>query len=160
MHNTNKLLKEQREYLKWKNKMGSKKEEINKIQKQNATLSSTAKKTLTKTKSSSNTANNTNKTTTSNAPITTIGGKKKMSFGANEYEDYKIYEKKVLDKMAKEELYADVGTTKDILGEFVDKVIERSLYLYKNRHCHSCARRLSKGESTYNCPKCHHLLNM
>ena len=160
MHNTNKLLKEQREYLKWKNKMGSKKEEINKIQKQNATLSSTAKKTLTKTKSSSNTANNTNKTTTSNAPITTIGGKKKMSFGANEYEDYKIYEKKVLDKMAKEELYADVGTTKDILGEFVDKVIERSLYLYKNRHCHSCARLLSKGESTYNCPKCHHLLNM
>ena len=38
--------------------------------------------------------------------------------------------------------------------------LERSLYLYKNRHCHSCARLLSKGKSTEGCPKCHHLLQV
>jgi hypothetical protein len=64
----------------------------------------------------------------------------KRKFASNDYEEYKIYEQKVMDKLAKEELYADVGNTRDLLGEFVDRVIERSLYLYKNRHCHSCAR--------------------
>ena len=74
-------------------------------------------------------------------------------------ESYKAYEQKVLEKLEKEELVKDVGTTKDIFGEFVDKVIERSLYLYKNRHCHSCARLLAQGKSTRLCPKCHHLLH-
>ena len=84
----------------------------------------------------------------------------KRKFASNDYEEYKIYEQKVMDKLAKEELYADVGNTRDLLGEFVDRVIERSLYLYKNRHCHSCARLLSKGKSTEGCPKCHHLLQV
>ena len=84
----------------------------------------------------------------------------KRKFASNDYEEYKLYEQKVMDKLAKEELYADIGNTRDLLGEFVDRVIERSLYLYKNRHCHSCARLLSKGKSTEGCPKCHHLLQV
>ena len=60
--------------------------------------------------------------------------------------------------MIKEELFDEVGTTKDILGSFVDKVLERSLYLYRNRNCHTCSKLLSMGMSTKKCPKCHHLL--
>lgn len=87
-----------------------------------------------------------------------INNKKRprTTFGADEYEDYKIYEKNILNKIAKEEIYDDIGETKDVLGEFVDKVINRSLYLYKNRHCHFCAQLLSKGQSTHKCPKFHH----
>ena len=151
MHNTNKLLAEQREYMKWKNKMNLKENQKNMIQKQNATLSSNKNVETNNSKSKT-------KTNATNSNLPTENKKKRISFASNEYEEYKIYEAKVLDKLAKEELYADVGSTKDILGEFVDKVIERSLYLYKNRHCHSCARLMSKGKSTYNCPKCHHLL--
>lgn len=151
MHNTNKLLAEQREYMKWKNKMNSKQNQKDMIQKQNATLSSNKNR-------ETNNSKNKVKTNTTNSNLPTENKKKRISFASNEYEEYKIYEAKVLDKLAKEELYADVGTTKDILGEFVDRVIERSLYLYKNRNCHSCARLMSKGKSTYNCPKCHHLL--
>lgn len=87
---------------------------------------------------------------------TLMNKKQKTTFGADEYEDYKIYEKNILEKIAKEEIYDNVGETKDVLGEFVDKVIERSLYLYKNRHCHFCAQLLSKGQSTHKCPKFHH----
>ena len=75
----------------------------------------------------------------------------------NDYDDYKNYENKVLAQMANHEIYDEVGATKDILGEFVDKVLERSLYLYKNRNCHTCARLLAMGKSTTQCPKCHHL---
>ena len=60
--------------------------------------------------------------------------------------------------MMDEELFGEVGTTKDILGTFVDKVLDRSLYIYRNRNCHTCSKLLSMGMSTKKCPKCHHLL--
>ena len=75
------------------------------------------------------------------------------------YTNYKDYEKKILNKMMEEDqLFGGVGTSKDILGSFVDKVLERSLYVYRNRHCHTCAKLLNMGKSTQKCPKCHHLL--
>ena len=56
--------------------------------------------------------------------------------------------------MMDEELFGEVGTTKDILGSFVDKVLDRSLYIYRNRNCHTCSKLLSMGMSTKKCPKC------
>lgn len=73
------------------------------------------------------------------------------------YNNYKDYEGKIMDEIEKRELFNDVGTTEDILGQFVDRVIDRSLYVYKNRNCHTCAKLLSQGKSTYHCPKHHHL---
>ena len=83
---------------------------------------------------------------------------KQKPFKKYGYSDYKEYEKQILNKMIDEDLFDDVGTSKDILGSFVDKVIDRSLYLYKNRNCHTCSKLLSMGMSTQKCPKCHHLL--
>ena len=83
---------------------------------------------------------------------------KERPFKNHNYSEYRDYEKKLLNKMIEEELLGKVGTTKDILGDFVDRVLERSLYLYRNRNCHTCSNLLSKGMSTKKCPKCHHLL--
>lgn len=55
----------------------------------------------------------------------------------------------------KREIFKDIGTRKTIFDEFVDKVVERSLYLYKNNHCQTCSILLSQGKSTQLCPKCH-----
>ena len=84
--------------------------------------------------------------------------KQKSPFHDYDSKNYREYEKQILNNMMNEELFGDVGTSKEILGEFVDKVLHRSLYLYKNRNCHTCAVLLSKGMSTQKCPKCHHLL--
>lgn len=67
------------------------------------------------------------------------------------------YTKDVLDKLARTEFYAEIGTPKEIYNTIKDKVLERSLYLYNNKHCHTCAQCLSLGVSSYKCPKCHHL---
>ncbi len=83
---------------------------------------------------------------------------KEKPFKKHNYSEYREYEKQILNKMINEELFGDVGTTKDILGSFVDKVLDRSLYLYKNRNCHTCSKLLSMGMSSKKCPKCHHLL--
>ena len=83
---------------------------------------------------------------------------KERPFKNYNYSEYKEYEKQILNRMMDEELFGEVGTTKDILGTFVDKVLDRSLYLYKNRNCHTCSKLLSMGMSTKKCPKCHHLL--
>ena len=84
--------------------------------------------------------------------------KQKSPFKKYDYSDYKEYEKKILNNMMDDQLFDGIGTSKDILGKFVDKVLERSLYVYKNRNCHTCAKLLSMGKSTQKCPKCHHLL--
>ena len=84
--------------------------------------------------------------------------KQKSPFKKNDYINYKEYEKKILNNMIDDQLFDGIGTSKDILGQFVDKVLERSLYVYRNRNCHTCAELLSKGKSTQRCPKCHHLL--
>ena len=83
---------------------------------------------------------------------------KERPFKNNNYSEYRDYEKQLLNKMLEEDLFGGVETTKDILGNFVDKVLERSLYLYRNRNCHTCSKLLSMGMSTKKCPKCHHLL--
>ena len=83
---------------------------------------------------------------------------KERPFKNYNYSEYKEYEKQILNRMMDEELFGEVGTTKDILGTFVDKVLDRSLYIYRNRNCHSCSKLLSMGMSTKKCPKCHHLL--
>ena len=83
---------------------------------------------------------------------------KERPFKNYNYSEYKEYEKQILNRMMDEELFGEVGTTKDILGTFVDKVLDRSLYIYRNRNCHSCSKLLSMGMSTKKCPKCHQLL--
>ena len=83
---------------------------------------------------------------------------KERPFKNYNYSEYKEYEKQILNRMKDEELFGEVGTTKDILGTFVDKVLDRSLYIYRNRNCHTCSKLLSMGMSTKKCPKCHHLL--
>ena len=83
---------------------------------------------------------------------------KERPFKNYNYSDYKEYEKQILNRMMDEDLFGEVGTTKDILGSFVDKVLDRSLYIYRNRNCHTCSKLLSMGMSTKKCPKCHHLL--
>ena len=83
---------------------------------------------------------------------------KEIPFKNYNYSEYKEYEKQILNRMMDEELFGEVGTTKDILGTFVDKVLDRSLYIYRNRNCHTCSKLLSMGMSTKKCPKCHHLL--
>ena len=83
---------------------------------------------------------------------------KERPFKNYNYSEYKEYEKQILNRMMDEELFGEVGTTKDILGTFVDKVLDRSLYIYRNRNCHTCSKLLSMGISTKKCPKCHHLL--
>ena len=84
--------------------------------------------------------------------------KQNSPFKKNDYTNYKQYEKEILKNMMDDQLFYGIGTRKDILGEFVDKVLERSLYIYKNRNCHTCAKLLNMGKSTKFCPKCHHLL--
>jgi hypothetical protein len=65
--------------------------------------------------------------------------------------------KDIIDKMAKAEFYGDIGTPHDIYNTIKDKVLERSLYLYPNKNCHTCAQFFSVGLSSHKCPKCHHL---
>ena len=83
---------------------------------------------------------------------------KERPFKNYNYSEYRDYEKQILNRMMDEELFGEVGTTKEILGSFVDKVLDRSLYIYRNRNCHTCSKLLSMGMSTKKCPKCHHLL--
>ena len=83
---------------------------------------------------------------------------KERPFNNYNYSEYRDYEKKLLNKMLEEDLLGGVETSKDILGNFVDKVLDRSLFLYRNRNCHTCSKLLSMGMSTQKCPKCHHLL--
>ena len=84
--------------------------------------------------------------------------KQKLPFQKPDYTNYKEYEKQILSNMMDDQLFDGIGTRQDILGEFVDKVLDRSLYVYRNRNCHTCAKLLSMGKSTQKCPKCHHLL--
>jgi hypothetical protein len=83
---------------------------------------------------------------------------KRISYNNDDF-DENIYKKKVLDQLANAEIYADVGSTRDILNGFVDKCVNRSLYVYRNNNCHTCAQLLAMGKSTTNCPKCHKIFN-
>ena len=84
-----------------------------------------------------------------------INKPKKVPLSIGSYYEFKEYEKKIITN---EEMPYEMENSKDILGEFVDKVIERSYNLYKNRYCSTCAKLLSNGQSTKRCPKNHHRL--
>ena len=64
---------------------------------------------------------------------------------------------KILDRMAEEELFKGVGTTKQILNGIAPRCLERSLYVYKNKNCHTCSKLLNRGKSAHQCPKCKYL---
>ena len=52
----------------------------------------------------------------------------------HEYENIHDYEQEILERIEKENPFSDVQYSQhDILGEFIDRVIDRSLYIYKNR---------------------------
>ena len=80
----------------------------------------------------------------------------KLTFGSDNF-DKKIYKKKVLNQLNDAEIYSGIGSTREILEGFVDRCVERSLYIYRNKNCHTCANLLALGKSTSNCPKCHNL---
>ena len=90
-----------------------------------------------------------------NDKLIQINNEKKIPFVIGNYSEFKEYENKILNN---EEISYDMENSRDILGEFVDKVIERSYNLYKNRYCSTCAKLLSSGQSTKRCPKNHHRL--
>ena len=48
-------------------------------------------------------------------------------------EEMKYYEQDVYDRIQREDYYEDLKSNFDVIGDFADKVIYRSLYLYKNR---------------------------
>lgn len=50
------------------------------------------------------------------------------------FEEFNQFEKKTLKQIYDEQTFKDVPETKDILGDFVDRVIVRSMYLYNNRY--------------------------
>lgn len=52
----------------------------------------------------------------------------------NEFEEIKNYEHEVLEKIQRENMFSEVDYQKeDFLGDFIDRVIEGSLYIYRNR---------------------------
>lgn len=48
--------------------------------------------------------------------------------------ELKDFEEETLEKIKREDMFGDVQNGEDVLGDFVDRVIERSLYIYKNRY--------------------------
>ena len=72
-----------------------------------------------------------------------------------DYEDYKIEEKFVMDKIAPYEETVELineFNKRDTFGEMIDMIIKRSLKAAKNRQCSVCVKLLSEGKSTKNCP--------
>jgi len=56
-----------------------------------------------------------------------------MDSNSKEWEEFKNFEKRTLNKIYEEKIFKDIPDTKDILGDFLDRVIGRSMYLYNNR---------------------------
>lgn len=56
-----------------------------------------------------------------------------------------------------EKLIQSIGTGRQLLEKFVDRVAERSLFLYRNNNCHTCTKEVKKGNHTSKCPKCHEI---
>jgi hypothetical protein len=86
--------------------------------------------------------------------INNNSNRKKITFGSDNFAN-KTHKKKILSQLAENEIYSDVGSTRDILEGFVDRCVDRSLYVYRNKNCHTCTKLLAMGKSTSNCPKCH-----
>jgi len=57
-----------------------------------------------------------------------IRNKQKITFNS-----LREYEKHVLYDFNKDQVFEDIPDTNDILGNFLDKVVGRSMYVYKNR---------------------------
>jgi hypothetical protein len=45
------------------------------------------------------------------------------------------YESEMIEKISKDEMFNKISDNGDAFGDYVDRVIERSLYLYRNRYC-------------------------
>jgi len=45
----------------------------------------------------------------------------------------KEFEIETFEKIKDYDLFYDIPSNKDLLGDFVDKIIDRSVYMYKNR---------------------------
>jgi hypothetical protein len=98
-------------------------------------------------KSQSNKSNNNNNFTFSDKNFSTFKSTSNFNNNPN---------KKINDANA---IIKEVGSRKKILNEFVDRVVERSLYLFRNKNCITCSKLLANGKSTRNCPKCHNIKN-
>jgi len=49
-------------------------------------------------------------------------------------QEFNEYEKKTLNQIYDEQAFKDIPETKDILGDFADRVLKRSMYIYNNRY--------------------------
>jgi hypothetical protein len=58
---------------------------------------------------------------------------KKIKITIDEYEELKELEAETLEKLRDYDLFSDIPSNRDILGDFVDKLINPSLYIYKNK---------------------------
>ena len=58
---------------------------------------------------------------------------KKIKLTIKEYEALKDLEADTMEKLRDYDLFSDIPCNKDILGDFVDKLIDPSLYMYRNK---------------------------
>lgn len=72
-------------------------------------------------------------------------GEKKTKLKKEDYEDIILNEK----------IIKAVGTGRQLLENFVDRVAERSLFLYRNQNCHTCSKELRDGNHALFCAKYH-----
>jgi len=62
-----------------------------------------------------------------------VNNNQRLQSNQRAYEELKEYENRTLKQIYDDEIFHDIPETKDILGDFFDRVIGRSVYLYKNR---------------------------
>mgnify|MGYP001113223239 CR=1 FL=1 len=58
---------------------------------------------------------------------------RKIKLTIEEYEELKNLKVETLEKLRDYDLFSDIPSNRDILGDFVDKLLEPSLYMYKNK---------------------------
>jgi hypothetical protein len=49
------------------------------------------------------------------------------------FNSLKEYEKQVLENLNNDQIFEEIPDTNQILGNFLDRVLRRSMYVYKNR---------------------------
>jgi len=58
---------------------------------------------------------------------------KKISEALYKFKKLKEYEIETFEKIKDYDLFYDLPSNRDILGEFVDKLLDGSVFMYKNR---------------------------
>jgi hypothetical protein len=78
-----------------------------------------------------------NNSSTNKNNLYNINSKNSLTKRHRENFDIKQYEKDILEKIKKDDMFSKVlndnAQNQDHLGDFIDRVIERSLYIYKNK---------------------------